>query len=332
MSATLAALLPWHFRQTQVLEDLMSFAVVVGAGGTGRAVARQLADAGVQVRLVSRRGAGPDHPGVELVATDANDADHLSELAEGATTLFNCAMPQYDRWPTDWPPLAAALLTTAERTGADYVVLSNTYPYGPVTEPITETMPMAPTTVKGRVRAQMWTDVLEAHQAGRIRGTEVRACDFLGVDAVSVYNFIVVPNLLTGQSSTYPGNLDVAHSWTYIEDAARTLIAASRNDEAWGRVWHVPSTSTLPVRDLTRRLAETAGAPEPQLVAMSAEELARVAETDTIMAELIEIQYLDREVHLLDSTRTEQVLGVSATPIDEVLDETARALMIQSRS
>lgn len=304
----------------------MSFSVVVGAGGTGRAVARQLAEAGERVRLVSRRGTGSGHAGVEAVAADANDADRLTELTAGATTLFNCAMPQYDRWPTDWPPLAAALLTTAERTDAGYVVLSNTYPYGPVAGPMTESMPMAPTTVKGLVRAQMWTDVLEAHHAGRIRGTEVRACDFLGVDTLSVFNLVVLPSLLAGERAVYPGNLDVAHSWTYIEDAARTLIAASRYDGAWGMVWHAPSTSTLPVRDLTRRLAEIAGAPEPQLVAMATEELAKVAETDSIMAELIEMQYIDQEVHLLDSTHTERVLGVSATPLDEVLAETAKAL------
>ncbi|WP_433015678.1 NAD-dependent epimerase/dehydratase family protein [Kribbella sp. CA-294648] len=307
----------------------MSFSVVVGAGGTGRAVARQLAEAGEQVRLVSRRGTGSGHPGVEAVAADANDADRLTELTDGASTLFNCAMPPYDRWPTDWPPLAAALLTTAERTGAGYVMLGNTYPYGPVTAPITETTPMAPTTVKGRVRAQMWTDVLEAYDAGRVRGTEVRGSDFLGVDTLSVFNLVVLPGLLAGQRAAYPGNLDVAHSWTYIEDAARTLIAASRYDGAWGQVWHAPSTSTLPVGDLTRRLAEIAGAPEPQLVAMPAEELRKLGETDSIMAELIEMQYIDQEVHVLDSAHTERVLGVSATPLDEVLTETAKALLHQ---
>jgi nucleoside-diphosphate-sugar epimerase len=302
----------------------MSFSVVVGAGGTGRALARLLAEEGERVRLVTRSGSGPVHAGVELVAADATDADRLSRLTEGAATLYNCAMPAYDRWPTDWPPLAAGMLASAERTGTDYVMLGNTYVYGPVAGPIAEDRPSAPTTVKGRVRAQMWADALEAHRAGRVRVTEVRACDFLGVDTLSVFNLVVLPHVVAGTPAAYPGDLDVEHSWTYIEDAARTMIAAARQDATWGRVWHVPSTSTLPVRALTERLAAVAGAPGPQLTELSLEELVRLGEQDSIMAELVEIQYLDREPHVLDSAHTETVLGVSATPVDSVLEETAR--------
>jgi hypothetical protein len=38
------------------------------------------------------------------------------------------------------------------------------------------------------------------------------------------------------------------------------------------------------------------------------------------------MQYLSQEAHLLDSTRTEQLLGVKATPLDEVLAQIAKAL------
>jgi nucleoside-diphosphate-sugar epimerase len=144
------------------------------------------------------------------------------------------------------------------------------------------------------------------------------------VDTLSVFNLVVLPHVVAGTPAAYPGDLDVEHSWTYIEDAARTMIAAARQDATWGRVWHVPSTSTLPVRALTERLAAVAGAPRPQLTELSLEELVRLGEQDSIMAELVEIQYLDREPHVLDSAHTEAVLGVSATPVDSVLEETVR--------
>src|SRR5215470_11094908 len=96
--------------------------VIVGAGAVGSATALLLAE----------RGGGPDHPGVEKVAADATDAARLSEITAGAAALYNCASPQYHQWFTDWPPLAAAFLTTAERTGAVYASMSNLYGYGPV--------------------------------------------------------------------------------------------------------------------------------------------------------------------------------------------------------
>jgi uncharacterized protein YbjT (DUF2867 family) len=96
----------------------MALHVIVGAGPIGTGVARLLAERGERVRVISRRGSGPDHPAVERVRADATQADRLSELATGAAALYNCANPEYHRWLTDWPPLAAALLTAAERNGA----------------------------------------------------------------------------------------------------------------------------------------------------------------------------------------------------------------------
>src|SRR6266545_2821444 len=83
----------------------------------------------------------------------------------------------YHRWLTDWPPLASSLLTAAERSGAVLVSASNLYGYGPVDGPITPETPLAATQPKLRLRAQMWRDALAAHQAGRLRTSEVRASD-----------------------------------------------------------------------------------------------------------------------------------------------------------
>ncbi|ALG06679.1 NAD-dependent epimerase [Kibdelosporangium phytohabitans] len=297
----------------------MSLKVVVGAGPTGTAVARLLASSGERVRLVSRRGTAPNHPLIEAVASDATDAERLTDLTQGASALFNCAMPSYDRWPTDWPPLAEALLTAVEKTNADYIMLSNTYGYGRVSGPIPETQPIAPTTVKGRVRAQMWLDALT-----RVRVTEVRAGQYLGAGAASLYALAVAPLVLAGQPVSYPGNLDVAHSWSYTEDVARTLVAASEHDNAFGQAWHVPSTSDMSVRQLSERLADLAEAPAPNLTTMPDEEFERLCQTDSIMAETAEMRYLTDEPHVLDSTRTERELGVKPTPLDEVLTETIR--------
>ena len=82
----------------------MSLHVVLGAGPVGSGVAKLLADRGDQVRLISRRGFGPQHAAIERVRAEGTDAERLCELAAGAVALYNCANPQYHRWLTDWPP------------------------------------------------------------------------------------------------------------------------------------------------------------------------------------------------------------------------------------
>ncbi|WP_264765246.1 NAD-dependent epimerase/dehydratase family protein [Frankia gtarii] len=307
----------------------MTVHVIVGAGATGVATAHLLADAGEQVRLVTRGGRGPHRAGIELVAADATDADRLTELTTGARTLFGCAAPAYDRWAALFPPLAAALLAAAERTGADYVMLGNIYGYGPVDGPITEDLPAAPITVKGRVRAAMWHDALAAHQAGRVRVTEVRAADFLGADAYSLYNLLVAPKVLAGEPAAFPGDLDAAHSWTYVGDVARALVAISRDERAWGRVWHAPSVP-LSVRELSRQLAAAAGTDddrEPELARLSAAELAVAGAADPVTAEVVEMLYLYERPCVLDSTATERTYALAPGRIDVALAEMAATVL-----
>lgn len=302
----------------------MSLHVIAGAGSTGSRAALLLAEAGERVRLVSRRGLGPDHPLIERAVGDTTDADRLTELTTGAATLINTTWPPYDRWPAEFPPIAAALLTTAERTGAGYVALSNNYGYGRVDGPMTEETPLAPVSVKGAVRAQMWLDALAAHETGRVRATEVRASEYLGRGAVSPYTILVAPKVLAGEPAAFPGDLDAPKSWSHLDDVARTLVAVALDDRSWGRPWHVPSTR-ISVRELTDRLAAAADAPTPQLTALSLVDLAWAGRTDPIVAELVEMFYSMEHADVVDATFTEQTFGLSATPLDTVIAETIGA-------
>lgn len=305
-----------NLKQTGTLQ------VIVGAGATGSAVARLLAESDEEVRLVSRRGTGPKHPNIKRIAADARNTKRLLDLTKGAATLFNCAMPAYDRWVEEFPPLAGSLLSTAEQTGANYVMLGNAYGYGKINGPVHEDLPMAPTTVKGQIRARIWLNALSAYRAGRVRVAEVRASDFLGAGAASLYNLMVTPKILDDKPASYPGNLLVPHSWTYIGDVAKILVTISRDEYAWGKAWHVPSTSTASVLELSGKLARVAGLSNPHLTQMTIEELDHIAKSYPVMAEIKEMLYLDLQPFILDSSKTKQAFDLRPTPLEKVLTET----------
>ncbi|MFF5174408.1 NAD-dependent epimerase/dehydratase family protein [Micromonospora sp. NPDC000089] len=303
----------------------MSLHVIVGSGPVGTATARLLAERGERVRVITRRGTGPDHPAVERVAADAADAERLTALSAGAVALHNCANPAYHRWATDWPPLAAALLTAAERTGAVLATVGNLYGYGPVDGPMTERTPLAATGTKGRVRNRMWADALAAHQAGRARITEVRGSDYLGAGSTSLTS-MVVPGVLAGRKVVLPAPLDVPHTFTYVEDVARTVIAAATDERAWGRAWHVPSPPAVTVRELAERVAALAGAPAPKLARLPYPALWLAGVVNPFARELRETAYQFRRPYLMDSAAATATLGIEATPLDRALKETIHAL------
>ncbi|MGV9807541.1 NAD-dependent epimerase/dehydratase family protein [Micromonospora chersina] len=303
----------------------MALHVIVGAGPVGTATARLLAERGERVRVVTRRGTGPAHPAIERIAADAADAERLTALTEGAAALYNCANPAYHRWPLDWPPLAAALLTAAERTGAVLAGVGNLYGYGPVDAPMTEATPLAATGAKGRVRNRMWADALAAHQAGRARVTEVRGSDYVGADGTSLA-MMVLPRVLAGQRVFLPVDWDAPHTWTYIPDVARTLVAAATDERAWGRAWHVPSAPAVPMRDLAGRAAALVGAPAPRLIRMPYPVLWVAGLANPFARELRETAYQFDRPYVLDSTAATATLGVEPTPLDRVVKETVAAL------
>ncbi|MFI5833755.1 NAD-dependent epimerase/dehydratase family protein [Micromonospora sp. NPDC051300] len=303
----------------------MALHVIVGAGPVGTATARLLVERGERVRVVTRRGTGPEHPAVERIAADAGDADRLTALTDGAVALHNCANPPYHRWSTDWPPLAAALLTAAERSGAVLATVGNLYGYGPVDAPMTEATPPAATGTKGRVRNRMWSDALAAHRAGRARVTEVRGSDYVGVGGTSLA-MMVLPRVLAGQRVFLPVDWDAPHTWTYVPDVARTLVAAATDPRAWGRAWHVPSAPAVSMRELAERAANRAGAPAPRLTRMPYPLLWAAGVVNPFARELRETAHQFARPFVLDSRAATATLGIDPTPLDEVVDEIVTGL------
>jgi nucleoside-diphosphate-sugar epimerase len=299
----------------------MALHVIVGAGPVGTATATLLADRGEQVRIVTRSGGGPEHASIERVAADASDAGRLAELAEGAVALYNCANPPYHQWLTDWPPLAEALLVAAERSGAVLATASNLYGYGEVDGPITDRTPQSATHPKLKLRADMWRAALAAHEAGRIRATEVRASDY--VEANSIFSVALAKPLRAGKRGYVPAKLDTPHSFTSIADVARTLVTAATTERAWGRAWLVPTNPPVTIRELAARFAEVNGLPKAKVSELPYAILWTAGLFSPMLRELRTTHYQFSRPFVLDSSTTRQAFDLSPTDLDTALKNVA---------
>jgi nucleoside-diphosphate-sugar epimerase len=303
----------------------MALHVIVGKGPVGMTTAELLVAGGHEVRVLSRSG-GRSGGGIEHRQVDAADADAVAGAARGAAVLYNAVNPAYHRWPTDWPPVAAALLSAAERTGAVLVTMGNLYQYGRPAGPMTPESPMAATDTKGRVRARMWADMLAAHEAGRVRVTEVRAADFVGPQVPAGHSHLQrqLPALRAGRRIWVVGDPDVPRGWSFMDDVACALVTLGGDERAYGRAWHVPSAIRSQRQALTD-LAAALGRPQPRVSGIPWPVLRGIGLGSPMMREVVDVRHQFDQPYVIDASATTATFGLTATPWSEVVAAAVRA-------
>jgi nucleoside-diphosphate-sugar epimerase len=209
--------------------------LVLGARGRfGRAAARAFAEAGWRVHAQLRPGAqGPALPGVEWLPAHPHDTRALAAAARGAQVVVQGLSPAYTHaaWRAELPGLTQAAIDIASELGATLMVPANVYNFGAAMPAVLhEDTPQHPTTFKGRMRMEGELQVMRATQGGRMKAVAIRAGDFFGSGTGSWLDLVMAKSLAAGKF-TYPGAYDVATSWAYLPDLARTFVAvAERRD------------------------------------------------------------------------------------------------------
>ena len=298
--------------------------VVFGAGPLGRSVAEALLAKGYQVRVVSRSGTMEHAPaGVGLAAADLYDAAAVRAVAREASAAYQCAQPAYTEWPARFPPLQAAIIEGLTGAGTRLVIAENLYMYGPVTGEMTEQLPNAATTRKGRARAQMSEDALAAHAAGKVPVAVGRGSDFFGPWVLdSLFGDRVFRPALSGKAANFAGKLDAAHTATYIRDFGRALAVLGERDEALGQIWHVPNDCPeLTQRRFGEMVFEAIG--KPAKLATTGRAIMMIGGLFIPAArESVEMMYEFEKPFIVNSRKFERTFGMRATPMAQAISET----------
>jgi len=298
--------------------------VVFGTGPVGRAAIAELNARGEPVRGVNRSGTAGVPEGVEVVAADASNPGAAAAAASGATAVYNCLNPPYDRWAEMFPPLQDSVVAAAQSEGARFVSFENLYMYGDTGgRPITEDLPYAAQTRKGKLRADMARSLETLSSSGDLELTTARASSYFGPGTTmqSPLGERVLGRVMQGKSAQVLGNPGLLHSYTYVPDAGRVLATIGTDARAVGNVWIVPNapaTSTDDIiammgRELDRDIKVSA-APDFVLKAMGV--------FNPIVRELPEMLYEFKQPFIADGSKFSTAFGIEATPLDQSVPET----------
>src|SRR6516162_6039131 len=203
--------------------------LVLGAtGGIGGEVARQLRDAGWEVRALRRAADQPTEQkhGITWVRGDALSREDVAAAAKGCSVIVHAVNPPgYRRWSELVLPMLDNTIAAAAAEQATVVLPGTVYNYGPdAFSDVTERSQQNPVTRKGAIRVEMERR-LETFSSRGGRVLIVRAGDFFGPDAKNNWfsQGLIRPGLPVTKIS-YPGARGVGHSWAYVPDVARTIV------------------------------------------------------------------------------------------------------------
>jgi len=304
--------------------------VVLGAGPVGRALVAGLVDQGTEPTVVTR--SGRTLPGARALAADLTNPTEAKRALANATVVFQAAQPAYTRWPEDFPPLQRSIAAGAEAAGATLVAIENLYGYGPHRGPISADLPLVAATRKGAVRAALWRELADAHEAGRFPAAAVRASDFIGPHVEgSAYGERFFGPIVQGGKADVIGDPSTRHSVSYVPDVAAAMIAVAADPGAWGRAWHAPCAPAVTQAELVGLAAQAAGV-VPSYRTVRPWMLRLLGRFVPEVGEMVELAYEFTEDLLVDWSDTEQRFGLAPTPLDEAIRTTVDWYRNEDRS
>jgi len=299
---------------------------VLGAGGAiGNELAKLLAARKEPFRLVGR-APKPMAGATETIAADLTDQEQANRAVAGADVVHLLVGLRYNRrvWAEAWPKVMRNAIEACKRAGARLIFFDNLYLYGKVDGVMTEETPVNPCSRKGEIRAAVAEALIDEWKQGALTGMIARSADFYGPDtANSVANILVFNPLAKGRKASWLVDDSVPHSFTYVPDAAASLVELAGRDSAWNQTWHLPTRGHPPTGKEFVAMAARALGVAPRHRVLTRPMLKVAGWFDGNVRESYEMLYQNDAPYLFDSGKYAREFGFAGTSYEEGTRQTA---------
>jgi nucleoside-diphosphate-sugar epimerase len=298
---------------------------ILGAGGAiGNNLLDLLTQNGEQVRLVSRKYRPAEN--AESVEANVLDKSDLSEALRGSGVVYLLVGIDYSAssWEIHWPVIMENVISVCAEQQIPLIFFDNIYMYGLVEGEITESTPFQPNSRKGKVRANIASMLLDAVQSGKIKALIARSADFYGPHSaqVSFLHQLVIGRHMHGKKAQWMVNPNMPHTFTYTPDAAKALYILAKDESAFGKTWHLPSsTPSLTGEELIQLSAVVCDAPSGTQV-ISKLMMRLLGIFVPVLRESIEMLYQYERPYHFNSQAFQKKYGFNPTPYQKGIQET----------
>jgi nucleoside-diphosphate-sugar epimerase len=191
---------------------------------------------------------------------------------------------------------------------------------------MTESTPTRPTSVKGRIRAQIADYLQERMASGRLTGLIARAADFYGPfsETTGVPTMLILKRLKAGKSAQILGKADTVHSYTFTLDMGKALMLLGEATDSWNQVWHLPTAHPpMTGRQFVETAAKAIGV-QARRATIPHYVISVMGVVNTQMREVAEMLYQYEADYVFDSSKFEERFSFSPTSYALGIEETLR--------
>jgi nucleoside-diphosphate-sugar epimerase len=299
---------------------------IIGSGGAiGIPLARELTRFTDRIRLVSRN---PEkvNPTDELFPLDVTNYSKIAEAVDGSEIVYVTVGFIYNIkvWQTQWPSFIKAVLDACKLNHSKLVFFDNVYLYDKEAIPfMTENSPVNPPSRKGMVRKVVYDLIMHEISIGNLDVIIARSADFYGpVIRSTMLGEMVINNFLKGKKGQVFGNPDKIHTYTYSPDAGKAVAMLGNTPDAYGQVWHLPTTKKrFTNRQWVSLIAEEMNK-KPHVTVIPNWLLRILAIFIPLLREFPEMQYQYESDYIFDSSKFEKRFGMKATDPEIAIRET----------
>jgi nucleoside-diphosphate-sugar epimerase len=289
---------------------------ILGSGGAiGIPLAKELKNFTNQIRLVSRNPKKVNDTD-ELLPIDVNNLNQINKAIAGSEVVYVTIGFKYDLriWQRTWPLFMQEVINTCKKYNTKLVFFDNVYMYPKSAIPfMTEDSPIQPPSRKGEIRSQLHKMIMDEVGKNNLTALIARAADFYGPGKInSALTIMVAENLLKGKKAQALGDINKIHTYTFTPDAARATAILGNTDNAYGQVWHVPTTKEkLTTMQWIEMIAKELNT-EAKVQKVPAWMLHILGLFIPIMREFPEMLYQYEQDYIFDSSKFEKRFGIKA--------------------
>lgn len=303
---------------------------ILGSGGDiGKLLAKELKNYTDKVRLVARNPQKVNDDD-ELLKADLANASEVMTAVAGSDVVYLTVGFEYNIkvWRKLWPLVMQNVIDACVNHGAKLVFFDNVYMYSKNSiHRMTEESAIDPPSKKGEVRARIFEMLMNAVKSKGLKALVARSADFYGPGSKNgVLTVCAIDNYKKGKKAFWQSDATKIHSMTFTPDAAKATALLGNTDDAFGQVWHLPTSSEkLTGKDFIEMTAKAMNV-EPKYYVLNKFMIGLIGIFIPLVRELKEMQYQNDQDYFFDSSKFEKRFRINATTYKHGIEETVSAL------